>query len=101
MKIAIPPPPEKSHPIFPGNPPLKVEVLCYPRKFTVSTYIHQTLPNIKNVIDKHWHILSINENVRKVFDKRPFIAYRRNTSLYKLIGGNRICKIKVVSKNTN
>ena len=101
MKIAILPPPEKSHPIFPGNPPLKVEVLCYPRKFTVSTYIHQTLPNIKNVIDKHWHILSINENVRKVFDKRPFIAYRRNTSLYKLIGGNRICKIKVVSKNTN
>ena len=56
-------PPEKSHPIFPGNPPLKVEVLCYPRKFTVSTYIHQTLPNIKNVTDKHWHILSINENV--------------------------------------
>ena len=79
MKIATPP--EKSHPIFPGNPPLKIEVLCYPRKFTVSTYIHQTLPNIKNVIDKHWHILSINENVRKVFDKRPFIAYRRNTSL--------------------
>ena len=29
---------------------------------------NKTLPNIKNVIDKHWHILSINENLWKVFD---------------------------------
>ena len=25
---------------------------------------NKTLPNIKNVIDKHWHILSIDENLR-------------------------------------
>ena len=39
---------------------------------------NKTLPDIKIVVDKHWHILSINENLRKVFDKRSFIAYRKN-----------------------
>ena len=34
------------------------------------------------------------------FDKRPFIAYRRNTNLHRLIRGNRILKNKVVCKNT-
>ena len=57
---------------------------------------NKTLPNIKNVIDKHWDILSINENLRKVFDKRPFISYRRH--LHQLIGGNRILKNKVYAK---
>ena len=61
---------------------------------------NKTLPNIKNVIDKHWHILSINENLQRVFNKRPFIAYRRNTNLHQLIGGNRLFKNKVVRKNT-
>ena len=61
---------------------------------------NKTLSDIKNVIDKHWHILSINENLRKVFDKRQFIAYGRNTNLHQLIGGNRIFKNKVLLKNT-
>ena len=62
---------------------------------------NKTLPNIKNVNDKHWYILSINENLRKVFDKRPlFIDYRRNNNLHQLIRGNHISKNKVVHKNT-
>ena len=48
---------------------------------------NKTLPNIKNVIDKHWHILSNNDYLQKVFDKRPFITYRKNTNLHQLIGG--------------
>ena len=46
---------------------------------------NKTLHNIKNVKDKHWHILFINENLGNVFDKIPFIAYRRNTNLHQLI----------------
>ena len=58
-------------------------------------------PNIENVNDKHWYILSINENLRKVFDKRPlFIDYRTNNNLHQLIRGNHIFKNKVVHKNT-
>ena len=50
------------------------------------------LSNIKNVIYDYWHIVSINENLRNVFDKRSFIAYRRNTNFHRRIGGNRILK---------
>ena len=60
---------------------------------------NKTLPNIKNIIDKHWYILSINQYLRKVFDKRPLIAYRRNTNLHQRIGGNLIFKNKVARKN--
>ena len=35
---------------------------------------NETLPNIKNVMDNNWHILSINKNLRKVFDKKSVIA---------------------------
>ena len=59
-----------------------------------------TLTNLKTVIDKHSHILSINEKLQNVFDKRPFIAYRRNTILYQLIRGNLIFKNKVLRKHT-
>ena len=43
---------------------------------------YKTLPNTKNIVDQHWHILSVNENLRKAFDKRLFIVYRKNTNLY-------------------
>ena len=62
------------------------------------------LPSTKHpsleTLDKHWHILSINENLQKAFGKKPFIAYRRNTNLYQLIGGNHIFKNKVVLKSS-
>ena len=30
---------------------------------------NKTLPNIKNVSDKHWHTLSIDKNLRKILIK--------------------------------
>ena len=47
---------------------------------------NKALPKIKNVKDKHWHILSINENLRKGFDERPFIPYIRTTNFHQLLG---------------
>ena len=47
----------KEKPSAQGNLPL---VLTYDK----------TLPNIQNVRDKDWYILSINENLPEVFDKR-------------------------------
>ena len=65
----------------------------------VLTY-NKVLPNIKKALDKHWHILSLDENVRTVFDKRPFIACRRNANLLQIIEDNCIFKNKVVRNNT-
>ena len=38
---------------------------------------NKTLLNIKNVIDKLWHIFPINEKFKIVFHKKLFIVYRK------------------------
>ena len=53
---------------------------------------NKTFADIKNVIHKQIHMLSINEKLKKDFDKKPFIAYRRNKNLHQIIGGNRTNK---------
>ena len=40
------------------------------------------LPNIKEMINKHWHILSINSSFKEKFNNmQPMIAFCKNTSL--------------------
>ena len=40
------------------------------------------LPNIKEIINKHWHILSIDSTFKEIFNNlQPMIAFRKNTSL--------------------
>ena len=70
----------------------------YPGKFIASS-CSSRLPNIKNVIDKHWHILSTHKKLKNTFNKKPFVACRTNNKLHQMIGGNRILKSKVVDKN--
>ena len=60
---------------------------------------NKLLTNIKIARDKHSHILPFKENLRKVFNKRPSIAHRKNANLHQLIKGNRIFNNKVVFKN--
>ena len=61
----------KEKPSTPGNLPL---VLTF----------NKTLPCTKNVIDKHWHISYINENLQKVFHclwkKYQFVPTNRRQS---------------------
>ena len=52
-----------------GNLPLKIT-------------FNKTLPIIKHVIDKYWHILSINEKFKKGFDKKLLVPYERNKNLH-------------------
>ena len=49
------------------------------------------LPNIKEIINKHWHILNINSSFKEIFNSSQLmIAFRKNTSLKQLIGTNTI-----------
>ena len=49
------------------------------------------LPNIKQITNKHWHILSIDSSFKEIFNNlQPMIAYRKNTNLKQLIGTNTI-----------
>ena len=49
------------------------------------------LPNIKETINKHWHILNIDSSFKEIFNSSQLlIAFRKNTSLKQLIGTNTI-----------
>ena len=60
----------------------------------------RTLPNIKETIDKHWHLLQINPTLRNTFQERPIIAHKKNRNLKEIIGGNKILKNKLIRKKS-
>ena len=71
-------------------------LLKYPkpkRKDTIpfSLTYNPVLPNMKEIINKHWHILSINGSFKEIFNNlQPMIAFRKNTNLKQLIATNTI-----------
>ena len=49
------------------------------------------LPNIKEIINKHWNILSINRSFKETYNNvQPMVAFRENVNLKQLIGINKI-----------
>ena len=53
----------------------------------VLTYNH-FLPNINNIVQKHWNILNISRKLQGLFQKEPITAFKRNRHLKELIGSN-------------
>ena len=66
----------------------------------ITTY-NKTLPNLKQITNKHWHLLQINSNLRTVFEQEPLITYRQNKNFGDLIGSKKILDDKVVHKNNS
>ena len=50
------------------------------------------------ILIKHWDILSIYKNLKKLLEKEPFFAYSRNKKLNQIIEGIYIWKSKVCCK---
>ena len=47
------------------------------------------LPNIKEIINKHWYILNIDSSFKEIFNSaQVVIAFRKTTSLKKLLRNN-------------
>ena len=44
---------------------------------------NRTLPNIKKIIDEHWHLLQINPQLKNAFQGKPIIAYTRDKGIAK------------------
>ena len=61
--------------------------------------LDKTLPNIKEIVNKHWHLLQINPNHKNIVEEKPIIDYRRIRNLRELIGSNRTLNDRVVRKN--
>ena len=67
-------------------------------KIQLITTYNRTLPNVQKAIEKHWHLLKINNEISKVFTEKSIIAYRRNKNIQDLTGSNTIENNKVKRK---
>ena len=60
------------------------------------------MPSVSKIVNKHWNLLQIDNNIKDTFTERPIVAYKRNKNLKELIGGNVIeNNVKVSSKTKN
>ena len=59
---------------------------------TLCITYNRNLPNIKTILEKHWHVLNVNPEYKKVFKNKSLLALRKNKNLRRLIGGNTIKK---------
>ena len=67
----------------------------------LSLKYNRTLPTIKEIVMKHWHLLHINPNLAEIFQSPSILAYRRNKILRDIIGTKLIENSKVKRKFTN
>ena len=55
----------------------------------ISTYC-KTLPSVKQIINKPWHLLQINSNLRTAFEQELITAYSQSKNLGDIIGSKKI-----------
>ena len=48
------------------------------KRIPLSIKYNRTLPPISSIINKHWHILQIDNDIKNKFIERPVTAYKRN-----------------------
>ena len=59
------------------------------------------MPNISNIVRKHWNILNISRTLQGLFQEEPSTDFKRHRKLKKLIGSNCIENGKIKrAKNT-
>ena len=56
------------------------------KKETLSLKYNRTLPKIKDIVMKHWHLLHIKPNLAEIFQNPPILAFRRNKNIRYIIG---------------
>ena len=67
----------------------------------LSLKYNRTLPKIKEIVMKHWHLLHINPNVTEIFQNPPILAFCRNKNLRDIIGTKLIANGKIKRKFTS
>ena len=68
---------------------------------SLSLKYNRTLPKIKEIVMKHWHLLHISPNLTEIFQSPPILAFRRNKNLRDIIGTKLSENGKVKRKFTN
>ena len=64
----------------------------------VLTY-NKTLPNVKQIINKHWHLLQISSNLKTAVEQEPIIVYIQNKNFDDRTASNQILDNKTGNRN--
>ena len=56
----------------------------------------RTLPDLKIIIDKNWHILQTEPKLKGTFAGPLILAFKRNKNLKDLIGGSKVLDNKKI-----
>ena len=56
----------------------------------LSVTYSRLLPDLKDIITKHWHILQKNQSCKETFSTLPIIAFTKDPSLKQIVGTNTI-----------
>ena len=67
----------------------------------ISITYNRTLLKIKSIVDKHWHVLQVNPELKERFQSSPIIAFRKNKNLKQIIGSNTIEHNKKLIRSNN
>ena len=67
----------------------------------ISIICNRTLPKIKSIVAKHWHVLQVNPELKERFQSSPIIAFRKNKNLKQTIGNNTIEHNKKLIRSNN
>ena len=67
----------------------------------ISITYNRTLPKIKSIVDKHWHVLQVNPELKERFQSSPIIVFRKNKNLKQIIGSNTIEHDKKLIRSNN
>ena len=67
----------------------------------ISITYNRTLSKIKPIVDKHWHVLQVNPELKERFQLPPIIAFRKNENLKQIIGSNKIEHNKKLIRSNN
>ena len=67
----------------------------------ISITYNRTLPKIKLIVDKHWHVLQVNPELKEIFQSSPIIAFHKNKNLKQIIGSNTIEHNKKLIRSNN
>ena len=76
----------------------KIEKIGNKPRIPLVMKFNRVLPNIREIIDKHWDLLHINPKLKNAFQERPKIAYKKNRNFKEIIESNKILKNKLIQK---
>ena len=66
---------------------------------TLITTFNRTMPDIKSVLTKHWHLLQLDPALKEMFEQPPMMAFRRNRNIGDILNSKRFHNNEVSRKD--